>query len=126
MTIKKMTPVLFVENAEPCIRFWVERFGFEKTAEVPDGDTIGFAILTKDGAELMYQTYASAAKDVSGFPAEARKGRTFLFIEVNDLDAFKTAAAGAQIAIPERTTFYGSREIGIQDPEGHFITFAQF
>lgn len=28
--------------------------------------------------------------------------------------------------IPERTTFYGSREIGIKDPAGHFITFAHF
>jgi hypothetical protein len=28
--------------------------------------------------------------------------------------------------MPERTTFYGSREIGVKDPAGHFLTFAQF
>jgi hypothetical protein len=28
--------------------------------------------------------------------------------------------------MPERTTFYGSREIGVKDPAGHFLTFAEF
>jgi hypothetical protein len=28
--------------------------------------------------------------------------------------------------MPKRTTFYGSTEIGIKDPAGHFLTFAQF
>ena len=27
--------------------------------------------------------------------------------------------------MPERTAFYGMREIGFQDPAGHYITFAQ-
>jgi hypothetical protein len=30
------------------------------------------------------------------------------------------------VVIPERTTFYGAREIGIKDPGGHYLTFAQF
>ena len=35
MTVKKITPVLFAEEIEPCLKFWVERLGFEKTIEVP-------------------------------------------------------------------------------------------
>ena len=31
----------------------------------------------------------------------------------------------ADLYLPERTTFYGAREIGIRDPAGHFLTFAQ-
>ncbi len=27
--------------------------------------------------------------------------------------------------MPERTAFYGMREFAVQDPAGHFITFAQ-
>jgi len=38
MHVKRITPVLFVQDVEPCVKFWVDRFGFEKTAEVPDGD----------------------------------------------------------------------------------------
>ena len=33
MHVKKITPVLFVQDVEPCVKFWVDRFGFEKTAE---------------------------------------------------------------------------------------------
>ncbi len=54
MKFRKSTAVLFVEEAEPCIAFWVERFGFTKTMDVPEGDKIGFAILAKDEVELMY------------------------------------------------------------------------
>jgi hypothetical protein len=28
--------------------------------------------------------------------------------------------------MPERTTFYASREIGVKDPTKHFIIFAHF
>ena len=49
----KITPVLVVEEIEPCLPFWVERMGFQNVAEVPDGDRIGFVMLVRDGVELM-------------------------------------------------------------------------
>jgi uncharacterized glyoxalase superfamily protein PhnB len=58
--------------------------------------------------------------------AEVRRGPTFLYVEVDDLNAVKAAVIEMEIYMPERTTFYGSREIGVKDPAGHFITFAQF
>jgi uncharacterized glyoxalase superfamily protein PhnB len=126
MNVKKITAVLLVEEVEPCVAFWTERLGFEKTAEVPDGDKVGFAMLQKGSAELMYQTYASVAKDHPHPDMLARKGPTFLYIEVDDLAATMTAMAGAEMVMAERTTFYGSKEFGIKDPAGHIITFAQF
>jgi uncharacterized glyoxalase superfamily protein PhnB len=109
MTVNKLTPILFAEEIEPCLKFWVERLGFEKTIYVPDGDKLAFAILQKGGVELMYQTYASAEKDVSMVSPEVRKGPSFLY----------------EVVMPVRTTFYGAKEIGIKDPAGHIITFAQ-
>ena len=47
MTVKKITPVLFVEEVEPCVKFWMDRLGFEKTVELPEGNKLGFAILQK-------------------------------------------------------------------------------
>jgi len=124
--IKKVTPVLFAAEIEPCVKFWTQQFGFEKTAEVPDGDKLAFAILVKDGVELMYQSFASADKDVPAMGPIVRKGPTFLYIEVENLDALRPAIRGAEVVLPERTTFYGAREIGIKDPAGHYLTFAQF
>ena len=123
--VKKITPVLFAEHLEPCVHFWVERMGFTKTVEVPEGDKLGFAILQKGGVELMYQSYASAEKDVPGLAAFTRQGPTFLYVEVENLDEIIAALKGVEVVLPVRDTFYGAREIGVRDPAGHFVTFAQ-
>lgn len=126
MTVKRITPILFVEEIEPCLKFWTEHLGFRKTAEVPEGNKLGFVMLQKDGAEIMYQSYASVEKDMPAISSSVRKGPTFLYIEVDNLNAVKSAVSGADVYMTERTTFYGSREIGVKDPAGHYITFAQF
>jgi uncharacterized glyoxalase superfamily protein PhnB len=123
--VKKITPILFAQEVEPCIRFWTERLGFQKTVEVPEGDKIGFVILERDGLELMYQSYASVEKDSAATAELARKGPTFLYIEVNDLKQALAATQGVEVAMPERSTFYGYKEFGVKDPAGHWIIFAQ-
>ncbi|HLZ52459.1 MAG TPA: VOC family protein [Candidatus Acidoferrum sp.] len=123
--IKKLTPVLFVEKIEPVLPFWTEQLGFTKTVEVPDGDRLAFVILQQGTAEVMYQTYASVEKDMPAIVPDVRKGPTFLYIEVENLDALKPALNAADVYLPERTTFYGAREIGVKDSAGHFLTFAQ-
>ena len=72
----------------------------------------------------MYQTYASAQKDVSSIGPELRKGPSFLYVEVENLDEIITAVKGTEVVMPVSTTFYGAKEVGIKDPAGHIITFA--
>ena len=126
MAVKKLTPVLFVEKIEAVLPFWTQHLGFIKAVEVPDGERLAFVILQQGTTEVMYQSFASVDQDMSAISAEVRKGPTFLYLEVSDLQAVKAAVAGMEIYMPERTTFYGAREIGVKDPAGHFITFAQF
>jgi len=126
MNVKKITPVLFAESIELCVQFWIERLGFAKTVEVPDGNRLAFAILQKGSVELMYQSYASADKDVGSIAEAVRQGPTFVYVEVENVDENIAAVRGAEVVIPLRTTFYGAKEIGIKDPAGHFLTFAQF
>jgi uncharacterized glyoxalase superfamily protein PhnB len=125
MNVKRITPVLLVKEIEPLVPFWVNRLGFTKTIEVPDGNKIGFVSFQKGTAEVMYQTYASVEKDAPpSMSAEARKGPTYLYMEVDDLDAVLAAMKDAKIVMPVRTAFYGMKEFAVQDPGGHFITFA--
>ena len=127
MNVKRITPVLFVQEVEPCVKFWVERFGFEKTAEVPEGDKLAFAILQKGNCELMFQSYDSGDKDAgTAISQMLRKGPTFLYVEVDNLAETIKAVEGSEKVMPERETFYGSTEIAIKDPAGHYVTFAEF
>jgi len=125
MNVKRITPVLFVTEIEPMLAFWVEALGFAKAIEVPHGDKLGFVALQKDGTEIMYQTHASLGDDMPLVLEAAKKGPTFLYIEVDSLGAVLTALKKYKIEQPERTAFYGMREVGYQDPGGHFVTFAQ-
>jgi uncharacterized glyoxalase superfamily protein PhnB len=125
MTVKRITPVLFVKEIEPVLPFWVDALGFEKIIEVPHGDKLGFVSLQKDGTEVMYQSYASLGEDMPQVAEAAKKGPTFLYIEVDDLNAILASLKKQQITMPERIAFYGMREVGFQDPAGHYLTFAQ-
>ena len=124
MIVKKVTPLLFVEEIEPCLSFW-EKVGFQKTVEVPHGDRLGFAILQSGTIEIMYQTRASVAEDIPPLANSPMRG-TFLFVEVPDLDAVERALSDAEKVVPRRKTFYGADEIVLREPAGNIVTFAQF
>jgi uncharacterized glyoxalase superfamily protein PhnB len=123
--VKKITALLFAQEIEPCLQFWTERMGFTKTMDVPDGDRLAFAMLEKNGMELMYQSFASVEKENAATGAAARKGPSFLYIEVADLNDALEATKGTELTMPVRTTFYNSKEFGIKDPAGHYFIFAQ-
>jgi len=126
MNVKKITPVLLVSEIEPILPFWVDHLGFTKTIEVPDGNKLAFVAFQKGSVEVMYQTYASVEHDAPpAMAAAARKGPTYLYMEVDNLDATLAAMKDVQKVMPERAAFYGMREFAVQDPAGHFITFAQ-
>ena len=122
--MKKLTPVIMVDAIEPCLSFW-ERLGFEKTVEVPEGDRLGFVILLKDSVEVMYQTHESVEKDAAGLVPRTHGHGAALFIEVGDVENVARALDGIEIVVPRRKTFYGMDEIGVREPGGHVVMFAQ-
>ena len=119
-----LTPVLIVDAIEPSLPFWVDRLGFERTVEVPEGEVLGFVILQKGDVLVMLQTRASLAADA---PALLPKGfaPTNLFVMVEDLDAVERALDGLDPVLPRRRTFYGMDEIGFREPGGHVVVFAR-
>ena len=124
MRVRKLTPVLYVEEIESCLEFWF-RLGFEKIAEVPEADRLGFVILKKDDVEIMYQTWVSVANDIPALEDTPARG-SFLFIEVDDVEEIDRLLAGANYVIPRRTTFYGADEVIVREPAGNIVAFAQF
>ena len=54
----------------------------------------------------------------------ARSFNVCLFIEVEDFADILKRLEGYPIALSDRTTFYGMREIGVREPSGHVVVFA--
>jgi hypothetical protein len=121
--MNKLTPNLIVDSVEAGLRFWVDRLGFTKTVEVPEGDKLGFVILTNGKTELMLQSVASLRKDVP--PLAAGPHHAVVYIEVADLTPIRTKLADWPHVVPERKTPYGAREIIVKDPAGNAVFFAE-
>jgi uncharacterized glyoxalase superfamily protein PhnB len=124
ITVQKITTVL-AGDRRGSLDFWERRLGFERTVSVPHDDKIGFVILVKDGVEVMLQSVGSILADLGANTGEVNGRSAALFIEVADLDAVEQALAGYPVEMPRRTTFYGMHEVGVREPGGHFIVFAQ-
>ncbi len=124
--MKKLTPILYVQRIEPALSFWEDRLGFARTAEVPHDERLGFLILQKDGVEVMYQTRDSVQADAPALAERMPMEGSFLFIEVDDLDAVERALEGVERVVPRRKTPYGADEIFVREPAGNLVGFAQF
>ena len=122
----KLTPVLIVEEIEKSLPFWVDRMGFAKTVEVPEGDRAGFVILVREGrgADDADARVLCARMWPAFAPEGPVTGGCGMFIEVDDFDDVCKRLEGYPIAMAERVTFYGMREIGVSEPSGHTVMFA--
>jgi uncharacterized glyoxalase superfamily protein PhnB len=124
--LRHLTPVLVVDEVEPCLRFWTEKLGFTVENQVPgDNGKLVFASAKAGDVEVMYQTRASVLAERPG--ADDLNGHsTVLFITVDDIDRIETAVSGAPVVKPRHDTFYGSTELYVREPGGNVVGFAQF
>jgi hypothetical protein len=124
MKLNSATSVLLVDRVEPTRDFFA-RAGFAAIVEVPDGERLGFAILQKDGVQVMVETRGNKAEpaEMQSLSREAR--RALVFLEVDDIEALIAALAGCKVAVPRHKTFYGADELTYEEPGGNLVTFAQ-
>ena len=120
--IKKITSVLVVDEIESVLPLW-DALEFQRVAEVPHGDKLGFIILVRDGVELMYQTRDSIKADE---PKCLPLGPGSVFIEIENLEEIaKRLPPGSNLLVPRRETFYNSIELIMRDAGGNVVIFAQ-
>jgi catechol 2,3-dioxygenase-like lactoylglutathione lyase family enzyme len=125
--LKQLTPVLIVDEVEPCVKFWTDRLGFDLTNQVPDTDgTLIFASVQQGPIEIMYQTRASVLSEQPSAAGDLTGHSVALFITVDDLDNVEKRLAGVPVVKPRHETFYGSMEIYVREPGGNTVGFAQF
>jgi hypothetical protein len=119
--LNSLAPILIVETIAPCLPFW-EAIGFSATVTVPDAPPFGFAIVARNGIEVMLQTRDSVESDMAGVAERVIAGA--LYLSVANLDAVISALGNAPVIVPRRKTFYGADEIFVLDPAGNVIGFA--
>jgi catechol 2,3-dioxygenase-like lactoylglutathione lyase family enzyme len=126
-----LTPLISVWDMPEAVAFYRDRLGFEVVASSPEieaaeGRYFHWAMLRRDGAELMLNT----AYDAGERPAERDRARwaahadTYLYIGCEDVDAVHAdlALRGLSLDPPARAD-YGMRQLFLRDPDGHTLCF---
>jgi uncharacterized glyoxalase superfamily protein PhnB len=121
----KIAPTLIVEKVEPSLKFWTDRLGFSKVAEVPGETGLDFALLSFGNSEVHLQSRKSAGKDLPYLGECKMPPASFLYIDVADVKALYEKLKDCEIALPLQKTFYGATHFFIREPGGHVVGFSQ-
>ena len=115
-------PTLRYQDAKGVIDFLERAFGFERKAVMENDDgTIGHAELIHGRGMVMI---GSAGIGDPQFDT----GRASIYVVVDDPDALfaRATGAGAEVVMPLTDTDYGSRDFGVNDPEGNRWSFGTY
>lgn len=133
---KKITANIIVNNVNESLDFYEKILDFSLVMAVPEGShqvitvrdavtPLGFAIIRRDGVELMLQSRKSLADELPSLAATPVGTSFTLYIQVDDIEALYRAIKEKAVFIEDlHTTFYGAREFCIRDSGGNVLTFA--
>ena len=116
--IKSAIPVIAVTDSWRAEAYYCGVLGFEKLfAYRPDPSRADPCYLgvARDGVSLHLQSFK-----------RERAGMTDSFLYVTDVDELFTelSARGAVVQMPPTDQTWGTREVGIRDPDGNVLVFA--
>jgi uncharacterized glyoxalase superfamily protein PhnB len=124
--LKKMIPNLMVEDVNSTIVFYRDVLGFELLTTVPEAGQFNWAMMRRDGVEIMFQTRTSLAEEVPVLGDRAMGGALTFYTEVEDVQSLYTDLLGKVAIVQDmHKTFYGTREFAIQDCNGFVLAFAE-
>lgn len=116
-------PTLQARDALALIDFYVDTFGFLRTAVYADGDRVDHAQLDwPEGGGIMLGSHKPDA-EWSRLPGTF--GAYVVTEHVDELYA-KVQAAGARVRRDLADQDYGSREFSVEDPEGNLWSFGTY
>ena len=122
-SIRKVTPILIVDEIEPALALWTGALGYDKQIEVPHDGRAGFVLLSRDGQEVMMQTRASLLADVPGI-AKLGVG-CVLYVDVDSLrDAISRDEGARGRRSRARDSLWSARDF-VRDPVGNVVGFAE-
>lgn len=125
--LKSITANLMVESVEETMGFYKDVLGFSEITSVPnESGKLQFAIVIRDGCQLMFQERTNLCAEYPILAAAATKPSISLFIMVGDFaDFLASVKSRRELLVEEHTTFYGTKEFAIADNNGYVLTFAE-
>lgn len=124
--LKSLTPNVVVHDVNETVEFYRDVLGFQLLASVPETGKFNWAMMSRDGVQMMFQSQPSIVEDLSLFADVPIGAAQTLFIDVSDVQALYDDLKGkVHIVHDMRDTFYGTREFYFEDCNGYVLGFSQ-
>jgi catechol 2,3-dioxygenase-like lactoylglutathione lyase family enzyme len=122
---KALTPNILVADVEETVSFYTH-LGFEKIAQVPEHGKPQWAMIKAGEISIMIQDKKSAESDLPFRYTNGQNGGVLLYMDVEDLEKMRTRIVGKALIIKDiHSTFYGTNELIIADPDHYLLIFAE-
>lgn len=117
---------LMVRDMAETLAFYRDVLGFEVVMTQPETAPYDWAMVTRGGANLMFQTVESLKEEDYFVMNSPQIGGTFtIFIVVPDVKQLHERVVGKATFVKQfARTFYGFDEFSIRDNNGYILTFA--
>ncbi len=137
MKYKSLSPNLAVRDIRESLNFYINKLGFKLLMAVPSSqDTVDlelkadsdyvYAMITKDGVQLMLQEQQSFQQDVSLVEDLEIRASILLYIEVEGIEELHSELKNKELELTAlKTTWYGMKEFYLKDIDGYMLAFAE-
>ena len=124
--LTKLTPNLMVEDVERTLAFYRDTLGFGVVMTLPESAPFDFAIVQRDGVELMFQSRTSLSENVPALTGSSIGASQTFYIEVSGIrDLYDQLREKVEIVVDFHTTFYGTNEFYFRDLNGYILSFSE-
>jgi uncharacterized glyoxalase superfamily protein PhnB len=122
---KALSPNILVSDVEESIVFY-SSLGFEKLNQVPEQGKAQWAMLKANEVTIMIQDKKSAEGDLPFRYTNGQNSGILLYIDVENVEEIRTKIDGKALIIKDiHSTFYGTNELIIADPNNYLLIFAE-
>lgn len=125
--LEGVTVLLEVFDMAASLRFYRDVLGFRVAMASGEGDDAGWALLRRDGAEIMLNTAYESNDERPPEPDPARAAAhadTTLFIGCRDVDAVYAHLLERGIELDGPVVRdYGMKQLSLRDPDGYGVCF---
>ena len=124
--LKKLTPNLMVEDVAQTLEFYEDVLGFNVVMTLPEAAPFDFAIVSRDGVELMFQSRQSLSENVPALTGSTIGASQTFYIDVSGInDLYEQIRDRVEILVDLHTTFYGTQEVYFRDLNGYILSFSE-
>jgi catechol 2,3-dioxygenase-like lactoylglutathione lyase family enzyme len=119
----RITPLLYVDEIEKSLSFWIEHLGFERIVDVAEDNRLMFVLLKHGEQELMLNARRFTRRELPAV-ADFTNPSAAVYLDVPSLAPIKELFDRVEVVVPVHQTNYGTSEVIVREPGGNLVWFA--